>query len=132
MNANSQNGGRTTGELMQDVVRDIGDIVRAELRLARAEVGEKASKAGKAAGIMGGAAVAGLLGGMCLVATCIALLATMMPLWLASLIMTVVLLIAAGGLYATGRVQLRDVNPTPERTVETLKDDIEWAKHHAR
>jgi len=131
MNPNTQNG-RSTGDIMQDVVRDIGDIVRAELRLARAEVGEKASNAGKAAGMMGGAAVAGLLGGMALVATCIAVLATMMPVWLASLIMTAVLLIAAGCLYLLGRTKLKNVNPKPERTVETLKDDIEWAKHHAR
>jgi len=129
---NPNQNGRSTGEIMQDVVGDLGDIVRAELRLARAEVGEKASNAGSAAGMLGRAAVAGLLGGMSLVATAIAVLATALPVWLASVIVTVVLLIAAGSMYAVGRSKLKDVNPTPERTVETLKDDIEWAKHHAR
>lgn len=132
MNDNPQNTYRSTGEIVQAVVRDFGDVVRAEVRLARAELSEKAGRAGKAAGSLGAAAVTGLLGGMCLVATCIAGLATAMPLWLASFIMTVALLIAAGSLYAVGRSKLREVNPTPERTVQSVKDDIEWAKHHAR
>jgi hypothetical protein len=123
---------RSMGDIMQDVVRDFGDIVRAEIRLAKAEVGENAKKAGSAAGMFGGAAVCGLLGGMALVATCIAALALFMPVWLGALIMTVVLLCGGGAMYFAGRSKLRNVNAVPERTAQTIKDDIEWAKHHVK
>ncbi len=127
-----QIAGRSTGDIMQDVARDFGDIVRAEMRLARAELIETAGTAGKAAGMLGGAAVSGLLAGMCLAATGIALLALLMPLWLASLIIAVLLLIAAGAMYAMGRTRFSQISPKPERTIKTLKEDIEWAKHHAK
>ena len=128
----TQTAGRSTGDIMQDVVHDFGDIVRAEMRLARAELIETAGRAGKAAGMMGGAAVSGLLAGMCLAATGIVLLAMIMPLWLAALIMAVILLLAAGAMFAMGRTQFGEINPKPERTVQTLKEDIEWAKHRVR
>jgi len=123
---------RSMGEILQDVVRDFGDIVRAEIRLAKAELGENAKKAGRAAGMFGGAAVCGLLAGMALVAACIAGLATAMPVWLAAALMTLVLLGTAAAMYAGGRSRLRDVNAVPERTAQTIKEDVEWAKHHVK
>jgi len=123
---------RSLGEIMQDVVQDFGNIVRAEIRLARAEVGDNVKKAGSAAGMFGGAAVCGLLGGMAFVAACIAVLALAMPVWLAAIIMTLVLVCAGAAMYAGGRSKLRNVNAVPERTTQTIKDDVEWAKHHVR
>jgi hypothetical protein len=123
---------RSIGDLLQVVVRDIGDMVRAEIRLARAELEQSARNAGKAGGMLGGAAIAGLLAAACLVTTGIAGMAQAMPLWLASLLMTVFLAVVGGVLYAGGRAKLREVKPTPEKTVETVKDNIEWAKHQMR
>ena len=120
------------GDLLQVVVRDIGDMVRAEIRLARAELEQSARNAGKAGGLIGGAAIAGLLAAAGLVTSGIAAMAQAMPLWMAALIMTVFLAVVGGVLYASGRAKLRDVKPTPEQTVETMKDNIEWAKHQLR
>jgi hypothetical protein len=125
-------GVRSAGEIVQDVMRDVGEIVRAEVRLARAEMLEKAKAAGAGAGMLGGAAVCGLLGGMCFAAAAIAALSLAMAVWLAAAIVCVLLLAVAGGMYAAGRKMLKQVNPVPERTRQTLKDDLEWAKHHAK
>jgi len=75
-------GERSAGEIMQDVVRDVGEVVRGEVRLARAEMSEKARQAGKAGGFFGGAAVCGLMAVAAMVAAAIAGLALVMPLWL--------------------------------------------------
>jgi len=126
--ANMQ-GERSAGDIVQDVVRDVGDIVRGEIRLARAEISEKAGKAGKAGGLFGGAAVCGLFAGACLVTACIAALALAMPLWLAAALMFVLLACAGGAFYAGARSRLKQIDPVPERTVQTAKDTVQWAKH---
>jgi len=122
-------GQRSAGEIVQDVMRDVGEVVRGEIRLARAEVTEKAAKAGKAGGMLGVAALCGVMGFAALVTTGIAALALVMPLWLAALLMSVLLVCIAAAAYAGGRAKLKDINPVPERTVQTVKDDIQWAKH---
>jgi len=122
-------GERSTGEIMQAVVRDVSEVVRGEVRLAKAEVGEKAAKAGKAAGMFGGAALCGIMGFASLVLAGISALALAMPLWLAALLMGVFLACIAVAAYAGGRAKMKDIDPVPERTVQTVKDDIEWAKH---
>jgi uncharacterized membrane protein YqjE len=122
-------GERSTGEIMQDVVRDVGEVVRGEVRLAKAELSEKAAKAGKAAGMFGGAALCGIMAFASLVLAGIAALALAMPLWLAALLMGVFLVCIAAAAYAGGRAKMKDIDPVPERTVQTVKDDIEWAKH---
>src|SRR5689334_20587178 len=112
-------GERSTGEIAQDVLRDVGKIVHGEIRLARAELGEKARKAGSAAGLFGGAAVCGLLAAACFVTTCIAALALAMPLWLAALLMCLLLVCAGAAFYAGARSRQKQINPVPERTVQT-------------
>lgn len=120
------------GEIIRDLISDVQHIVRAEMRLAKAEVKEKAQQAGQAGGMFGGAAVCGLFAGACLVVTCIAALALAMPVWLAALIMAVCLGCAAWAMFLGGRNRMKQVNPVPERTVESLKEDVEWAKHRTR
>ncbi len=123
---------RSMGEIVQSILRDIQDVLRSELRLARAEMTEKAQRAGKAGALIGGAAVGGLLAAAALVATCIAALALAMSVWLASLIMTVVLGCVAAACFFAGRAKLRRLTPVPEQTVETLKEDVEWAKNQTK
>jgi hypothetical protein len=129
MATNHTIGERSTGEIMQDVVRDVGEVVRGEVRLARAEISDKAGKAGKAAGFLGGAALCGVMGFGALVAAAIAGLAMVMPVWLAALIMGVLLACIGGAMYAGGKAKLSKIDPVPERTVQTIKDDVQWAKH---
>jgi len=123
---------RSLGEIVQDILRDVQEVIRAELRLARAEMTEKARSAGKAGGLLGGAAIAGLLAAISLVAACIAAMALVMPVWAAALIMTILLGAAAGAAYAAGRAKLKTVTPVPEQTVQTLKEDVALAKNRTK
>ena len=113
--------GVSVGELLGDVSRDLSTLMRQELALAKAELKHEATKAGKGAGMLGGAGFAGY---MVLLFLSFALwwaLANVMDEGLAALIVAVVWAIAAAILYTTGRKQFRTVNPVPERTVDTLK-----------
>jgi uncharacterized membrane protein YqjE len=127
--ANQTVGERSAGEIMQEVVRDVGDVVRGEVRLAKAEMAETARNAGKAGGLFGGAAVCGLMGLASLVLAAIAALALILPLWAAALIVGVLLVCIGGAAYSMGRAKLKQVHAVPEKTVQTIKDDVEWAKH---
>jgi hypothetical protein len=127
--ANHTTGERSAGEIMQDVVRDVGDVVRGEVRLAKAEMAETARNAGKAGGMFGGAAVCGLMAVASLVLAGIMALALVMPLWAAALLMGVLLACIGGAMYAGGRAKMKEVHPVPEKTVQTIKDDVQWAKH---
>jgi hypothetical protein len=122
-------GERSAGDILRDVVNDIGEIVRGEIRLAVTELREKGARAGKAGGFLAGAALCGMLASASLVAACIAGLAHAMPVWLAALLMWLILLCAAGAFYAGARSRLKQIDPVPHRTVETAKETLEWAKH---
>lgn len=122
---------RSLKDIIGDVVQDIENIVRNEIRLATIELKEKALKAGLAVGILAGAGLLGFFAMAIFIVTAIVALAIVLPLWLSCLIIAVLLAGAAGGAYVTGRMALQKVNPVPQRTVETVKDNIEWAKTRA-
>jgi hypothetical protein len=123
---------RSAADLIEDVVRDLQDIMRSEIRLAKAEVSEKASQVTRASTMFGGAAVAGLLGGMALVTAIIAFIAMWLPVWASALIVGFTLSVAAFGLYWQGKVRLANFTPVPEQTVETIKEDVEWVKQRTK
>lgn len=129
MATNSYLGERSAGDLIQDVMRDVGEVVRGEVRLAKAEMSEKVSQAGKAGGLLGAAALFGVMGFAALVFAAISGLTMVVPTWAAATIVAFVLATIAAVLFASGRSKLREVTPVPERTVQTIKDDVEWAKH---
>jgi uncharacterized membrane protein YqjE len=123
----------STAELVKDLSRDISQLVHQEIELARAEMTEKGKKAGIGLGMFGGSAAFGLatLGGS--MATIIVLLDYLMPLWLAALITTVVYGLVAAVLAMRGRDELKDAGaPIPERTRDSVKEDIQWAKTRAQ
>ena len=123
----------SVSELIKDLSRDISDLVRQEIELARAEMMEKGKKAGIGAGMFGGAALMGAaaVGGS--MATIVIVLDLWMPLWLAALITTVVYAAVAAVLAMRGRDELRQTGtPIPEKTKESVKEDIQWAKTRAQ
>ena len=120
---------RGVGELVKDLAGQTSTLVRQEIQLAQAELTTKGKLAGRGAGMLAGAAVAGLLALIALTAVLIAALDTAMPLWLAALIVTLLWAAIAGALAARGRKELQHATPpVPEQTVETVKEDIQWAK----
>jgi MFS family permease len=120
---------RPIGDLVKQLAGQTSTLVRQEIDLAKAEMSEKASVAGKGAGLIGGAAVVGLLAAGALTAFLILLLSEAMDAWLAALIVAVVMGAIAAVLGLSGRNRVRAATPAvPEQTVETLKEDVEWAK----
>lgn len=120
---------RPVGELMKELASQTGTLVRQEIELARVEMVEKGKQGAMAGGMFAGAAAVGLLALIALTICFIAALATGMAVWLAALIVTAVYAIAGGVLAREGRERLqRATPPVPVETVETLKEDLEWAK----
>src|ERR1700722_14753346 len=117
------------GELVKELASQTSTLVRQELDLAKAEMTQKGKEAGAAGAMFGAAGVVALLGLIALTLMLIAALATGMDVWLAALIVTVVYALVAGALVVTGRTRLRRAGaPVPEETIETLKEDVRWAK----
>jgi hypothetical protein len=120
---------RPIAELVKQLAGQTSTLVRQELDLAKAEMSQKATVAGKGAGLLGGAAVVGLLAAGSLTACLILALSEVIPDWLAALIVAVVMGAIAAVLALQGRNRIRAATPpVPEQTVETVKEDVEWAK----
>jgi len=117
---------KSLGELFSSLTSDLSTLLRQEVELAREEMRVEARKATKAGGAFGGAAVVGLLTGVALVMTLGFVLDTFMPAWAAFLIVTAVLALVAAVLALQGRARLREIDPKPEKTVQTLKEDAQW------
>ena len=103
------------------------------MALAKAELSEKGKEAGEGAGLFGGAGVVGLLAAGALTAAIIALLDKAMDTWLAALIVAVVYGAIAAVLALRGKQELQQAAPpVPEQTVDSVKEDVAWAKTRAR
>ncbi len=122
-------GETSLGQLIGELTEDLSRLMRQELELAKAEIRQEATKAGKAAGMLGAAGFAGYMTAVLLSLALAFGLATFMGLGWATLVVAVLWGIAGFALFSTGRSRLRKVNPKPERTIETLKEDAEWARH---
>jgi len=99
------------------------------VELAKVELKAEASKAGKAAGMLGGAGFAGYLAVVLLSFALVFALANVMDAGWAALIVAVIWLIIGGVLFVSGRNKLKSVDPVPHRTVDTLKEDAQWLKN---
>jgi hypothetical protein len=124
---------RSIGELFSKLSNETSTLIRQEMELARAEMTEKGKEAGKGAGLFGGAGAVGLLGAGALTAGVILLLDLAIAAWLAAIIVGVVYVAVAAFLGLKGRDRIQAATPpVPEQTVDTVKEDVEWAKTRAR
>ncbi len=121
------------GDLFKRLSEETSTLIRQEMALARAELQEKGKTAGKGAGLFGGAGVVGLLAAGALTAAIILLLDKIMAAWLAAVIVAVVYGAVAAVLGMRGKEEIqRATPPVPEQTIETTKEDVEWAKTRAQ
>ncbi|MGN5382495.1 hypothetical protein BIV25_19990 [Streptomyces sp. MUSC 14] len=120
-------------ELVQRASQQLTELVRGELRLARAEMKEKGKRYGRGGGLFGGAGVVGLLMLQALIATVIAALSVTLPVWAAGLIVTAVLGVIAAVMAMSGKKQVdQAAPPTREQTVENVKADVAEIKESAQ
>jgi uncharacterized membrane protein YqjE len=121
---------RSVGELLKQLANETSTLMRQELELAKAEMREKAGKAGPGFGMWGAAGAMALLALGALTAFLILALDGAMPNWLAALIVALVYGTIAGLLYLRGKQKVDEAgSPVPEQTIDTLKEDVQWAKH---
>jgi hypothetical protein len=121
-------------DLVKRLAAETSTLVRQEIELAKAELAQKGRSAGKGAAMLAGAGAVGLLALGALTACFIALLATAIDhVWLAALNVALVYAAVAGVLTLRGRDQMREATPpTPEKAIESVKEDAEWAKTRTR
>jgi len=120
-------------ELVNRLASDLSVLVRQEFELLRSEMTDQLSqsgrRAGQGAGMLSAAAVCGLMALGTLTATAILLLALAFPPWLAALIVTIGYGVGAGVAAIEGKRKLQELTPpVPRQTIETVKEDVEWAK----
>ncbi|CAM5235581.1 MULTISPECIES: phage holin family protein [Streptomyces] len=128
----SYRGDTSVGELLSAVTADVQTLFHQEVELAKTEVRQEATKAGKAAGMYGGAGFAGYMVLLFLSLAAVLGLANVIDGGWAALIVAAVWAVVAAVLYQRGRSRMRTVHPKPERTVETIKENAQWARHPTR
>jgi hypothetical protein len=116
------------GRIMRDIVGNVQEIIRSEVRLAKTEIKEEVSGAAKAGGFYGGAAVCGFYGlGFILLAGVYALSTVVAP-WLAALIVGFGIAVVGGIFYAIARRRTHELSRKTELTFQTAKDNVRWFK----
>jgi tetrahydromethanopterin S-methyltransferase subunit G len=124
---------RSLGELFADLAKESSVLVRQEVALAKAEMTQKAGQVGKDIGFL---AVGGLVlyaGVLAIIAAIIIVLGTIgVPWWLAALVVGVIVAGVGYFLVQKGMQALKRENLAPKQTIETLKEDAEWAKEQVR
>jgi uncharacterized membrane protein YqjE len=119
---------RSLGQVFSDLSTDLSTLMKQEVELAKVELKSEVSKAGKGAGMLGGAGLAGWFVLLFLSLALMFLLDNWLPVEVAALITTAVWAVIAGVLALLGRKQLQQANPQLPKTQETLKEDVQWAK----
>jgi hypothetical protein len=123
---------RPIGEVAKDLTSDLSLLMRQEIELAKAEMAQKGRTAAPGLGMFGGAGVVALCAAGALTAFLVLVLALFLPEWAAAVIVGAVLAAVAYVLVRQGKERLADAGkPVPEQTIETVKEDVEWAKTRA-
>jgi Putative Actinobacterial Holin-X, holin superfamily III len=118
-----------TGRLIGDLTEQISTLVRDEVRLAQAEVTRKAKRLRVGAGLVGGAGVVALLGVGALITAAILGLATVIPGWLAAIVVAVVLFGVAAVLALLGKRDVGEATPPlPTEALAGVRRDVATVK----
>jgi len=125
-------GERSFAEILESIVGNVQGIVRSEIRLAKSEIREESVKAGRAAGMLATGVLLAVYAGGFVLLTCLLALELAMAAWLAALIVAVVAGAVGAVLIKLGWKRMKRVDPRPDQTIQTVKENVEWAKHQAR
>jgi len=123
---------RSFGDIVKSIIANVQEIIRAEVRLAKTEIREEGSKAATAGRNLVIAAVTGFFAGLFLLNAVMFGLAAWMPLWASAGLIGIVLGVVAFVLLGKGRAEWKQFSPKPEKTVETVKENVEWIKTQTR
>jgi uncharacterized membrane protein YqjE len=121
---------RPMTEIFRDIVGNVQEMVRSEVRLARVELREEASKTARAGALLAAGGVLGIIAAVFLLVCIAQLLDMVMPDWAAALVMALALGIPAAIMVSKGRERLHV--PMPEKTIENVKENVEWMKNQTK
>jgi hypothetical protein len=119
---------KSLGELFGDLSHEFSELVHTQTELAKTEIRSQAERGKATAGAFGVAAVAGYMALLLLSFAAAWGLAAVMPAGFAFLIVGAVYAVVAAVLFARGRERMRDFNPVPEQTIQSVKEDVQWAQ----
>ncbi|MBV9791409.1 MAG: phage holin family protein [Chloroflexi bacterium] len=119
---------RSLGELFSELANETTMLVRQEIQLARTEMTQKATRAGKDVGMIGAGGALAYAGLLALIAALIIGLGELIPLWLSALIVGLVVVGVGYMLIQRGLTALKQIDPVPQQTIQTLQEDKEWVK----
>jgi uncharacterized membrane protein YqjE len=123
---------RSVPEILESIASNLTQIVRAEFRLAKSELKEGAEKVAGPGAALGAGVVLAFYGLGFLLLAAVYALSLVMAVWLAALIVGGGLFVVAGILIAAGGITLKRVNLTPVKTIQTLEEDVQWAKQQIK
>jgi len=123
---------RSLSEILQDTIRNIQQIVRSEVHLAKSEVREEFAKAKASALLFAIGTLTASFAVLMLLFAAVYALALFIPVWTAAVIMGCLLAVVAALMVSAGRSRFKQIRPTPKRTLETIKENVEWAKQQAK
>ena len=119
---------RSLGEIVGDIASDLSQLVRQEMDLAKTELKQEISRAGKGAGMLGGAGLAGWMLLLFLSLALMFLLDSWMATGWAALIVGALWGVVAAVLATTGKKAIQEANPQLPKTQQSLKEDVQWAR----
>ena len=123
---------RSLGDLFAELAKETSALVRHEVTLAKTEMSEKASQAGKHVGVLAAGGALAYAGLLAVLAGIIVLLGQVMPMWLSALIVGAVVIVVGYLLVKKGLDALKREDFAPRQTMETLKEDQQWAKDQTK
>jgi hypothetical protein len=123
---------RPIGEVAKELTSDLSLLMRQEIALAKAEMAQKGRTAAPGLGMFGGAGIVALCAAGATTAFLVLVFSLFLPDWAAALIVGAVLAAVAYVLIKQGKERVAEAGkPVPEQTIETVKEDVEWAKTRA-
>lgn len=127
----NRNDERSVSDVLQDIFGNVQEIVRSEVRLARAEIKTEAEKTATAAKSLVAGAVLGFYAGGLLLIAAVYGLSTVLAPWLAALLVSGFVAVVAFTLISVGRERMRLMNK-PVKTIKTMKEDVQWLRDQTR
>ncbi|MDP9314250.1 MAG: phage holin family protein [Chloroflexota bacterium] len=123
---------RSIGQLFAELANETSTLVRQEVQLAKTEVTQKVTSAGKDAGMIGAGGALAYAGLLAVLAAVIIGLGQLIPMWLSALLVGLVVIGVGYALIQSGLNALRRIDPTPSETIQTIKEDVDMVKEQTR
>jgi Putative Actinobacterial Holin-X, holin superfamily III len=119
---------RSLGDLFTELASETGTLIRGEVALAQAEITEKGVRIGKNVGSLAIAGAVAYLGAMALTAGVIMALGLVIPVWVSALVVGGVIVAVSAVMISSAIAKLKQIDPVPTRTIDSIKEDAKWLK----